>query len=417
MKQQNFSVSPFWDSRALDSKTKLSRIMVTVNIAGQSQFRISVKLKSTKEDFEKATSSARVLSDAAKMIRKDLNDYLQKAEIILERLQNPTKETFTRLFKSSTDLFLSSKTDIRILFEQKVADLHKERFSSSSNCKLAITSLHKYKSPLYFEDIDTKFLKGYVQWMISQGNSITTAQIYLRQLRSVFNDAIKAGYISERHYPFKGFSMGGKVKSKSVLYPVQLKELLAYKTAGIRETRAKAYFFFCYLSNGMNFRDLAMLKWKNVHGNMITFVRHKTRNTTTNGQKEIKVYLHDLSKAIIKEWGNKNTQPDDFVFPICDNKMSAEHIDKTITRYKRISNKFLAPIGKKLGFEVHLCLNLARHSFATKLKIDNKVSLAAISDAMGHTTTTTTMHYMKSLPDEMIKEMSLHLLEFDPQKK
>ena len=53
MKQQQFSVTPFWDKRALDEKTKLSRIMVTINIAGQKQFRISLKLKSVKEDFEK----------------------------------------------------------------------------------------------------------------------------------------------------------------------------------------------------------------------------------------------------------------------------------------------------------------------------------------------------------------------------
>src|SRR4051812_10950930 len=98
MKQQHFSVTPFWDKRALEEKTKLSRIMITINITGQSQFRISVKLKSTKTDFDKATSSARVLSEAAKNIRKELNQYLQKAETILERLANPTQETFTRLF-------------------------------------------------------------------------------------------------------------------------------------------------------------------------------------------------------------------------------------------------------------------------------------------------------------------------------
>jgi integrase/recombinase XerD len=413
MKQQQFSVIPFWDKRALDEKTKLSRIMVTINIAGQKQFRISVKLKSVKEDFEKATSSARVLSEGAKMIRKELNEYLQKAETILERLPNPTQETFTRLFKSSTDLFLSNKTDIRVLFEQKVADLHKEeRYSSSANCKLAITSLHKYKTPLYFEDIDVKFLKGYVTWMTNQGNSTTTAQIYLRQLRSVFNEAIKGGYISEKHYPFKGFPMSSKVKSKAVVYPVQLKELLHYKTTGIRETRAKAYFFFCYLCNGMNFKDLAMLKNKNIRGNMITFIRHKTRNTTTNGQKEIKVYMHDLVKDIIKEWGNDSSNPDDFVFPVCNNKMRAEQMVKTITRYKRVSNKMLFKIGRDLGFEVRLTLSLARHSFATKMKIDG-VAVSAISDALGHTTTTTTEHYMKSLPNEHLKQMSSNLLKFD----
>jgi integrase/recombinase XerD len=92
--------------------------------------------------------------------------------------------------------------------------------------------------------------------------------------------------------------------------------------------------------------------------------------------------------------------------------MNAFEAQKTIKRYKRVSNKMLAKIGKELGFEVHLCLNLARHSYATKMKIDG-VSVAAISDALGHTTTTTTEHYMKSLPNEQLKLMSSSLLAFE----
>ncbi len=148
---------------------------------------------------------------------------------------------------------------------------------------------------------------------------------------------------------------------------------------------------------------------------MITFVRHKTRNTTTNGQKEIKVYIHSLSRAIMEEWGNASHNPNEYIFPVCKIGMTAEKINGTITRYKRVSNKMLAPIGKKLGFEVHLCLNLARHSFATKMKMDN-IHVSAISDAMGHTQITTTEHYMKSLPDLYIEQMSSNLLEFNEPK-
>ena len=94
--------------RAMDAKTKLSRIIITINIHGTPQFRITVKLRSTKPEFDKATAIAlgRNLSDEAKQVRKDLNDYLLKAETILERLANPTQEMFTRMFKSETDLFI-----------------------------------------------------------------------------------------------------------------------------------------------------------------------------------------------------------------------------------------------------------------------------------------------------------------------
>ena len=146
MKQQNFSVSPYWDTRAMDAKTKMSRIMVTVNIDSR-QFRITLKLKSTKSEFNKAISSTRTLSDSAKSVRKELNDYLAKAEKILERLSNPSQETFTRLFKSETDLFLNNKTSIVPFFEQETAQLFKEeRFSTSSICNLSLISLLKFKS-------------------------------------------------------------------------------------------------------------------------------------------------------------------------------------------------------------------------------------------------------------------------------
>ena len=304
MKQLNYSIRPYWDARAMDEKTKLSRIMLTVNLHGSRQFRITLKLRSTKPEFDKAISAtSKNLSDEAKSVRKDLNDYLLKAETILSRLDNPSKEIFTRLFKSETDLSINNKTSIEPFFKYKVSRLFsEERFATSINCKSSCISLLKYRTGLNFEDIDESFLKGYVAWMTQQGKSISTAQIYLRNLRAVFNEVIKEGIISEKRYPFKNFKMGATVKSKAVLYPAQIKQLLEYPTKGVEQTRAVAWWFFCYCCNGMNFYDVAMLKYKNISGDILTFVRHKTKNTTTSGVKEIKVYLHDFTGDNKEVW-------------------------------------------------------------------------------------------------------------------
>jgi integrase/recombinase XerD len=414
MKRNYYSIKPFWDKRAMDKQTKLSRIMLTLNLRGH-QFRITLNLKSSKLDFEKAISStARNLSDEAKSVRQGLNDYLSNAELILARLNNPTQETFTKLFKSKTDLFINSKTMIAPFFESKSHEFFKKnKFSTSRLYILSLSSLTKYSTSLgyhvgiAFENIDEKFLTGYVEWMIAKGNSIATAGIYLRNLRSIFNDVIKAGVIAESLYPFRNFRFSSHIKSKAVLYPQQLKQLLNYECNDERDKRAIAYFFFCYLCNGMNFQDAGHLQYKNIQGNILTFVRHKTKNTG----KEIKVYMHDLTKQIIKKWGNKNTNPDDYIFGLIDDKKSAFEIQRKLNRHKLFTNKSLSRVGQELGFGVHLCLNLARHSFATKLKIDN-ISVAAISDAMGHSNTTVTEHYMKSLPSENLKIMSNSLLAF-----
>jgi integrase/recombinase XerD len=405
---------PYWDRRAMKDNG-ISRIMLTVNMLGHPQFRITLNLRSTRIDYEKAINiNSRNLSDDAKSVRQELNDYLQKAEMILSKLDNPTKETFTRLFKLKTDLFINSKTMIAPFFEGKAQDFFKRnKFSTSKLYELSVRSINKYSISLgyhagiNFENIDEKFLKGYQEWMIAKGNSVSTAGIYLRNLKSIFNDTIKSGIIDASCYPFKNFTFNSNVKSKAVLYPQQLKQLLNYETVNEKDQKAIAYFFFCYLSNGMNFQDAGFLQYKNIQGDILTFIRQKTKRTG----KEIKIYMHDLVKKIILKWGNKNTSPDAYIFGLIDNKKSAFEIQRKLDRHKLFTNKSLTKIGNELGFNVHLCLNLARHSFATKLKIDN-VSVAQISDAMGHSNTNTTEHYMKSLPSENLKLISNSLLEF-----
>jgi hypothetical protein len=81
-----------------------------------------------------------------------------------------------------------------------------------------------------FEDMDAKFLNGYVAWMQSLGNSVATACMYLRNLRSIYNDSIKDGVIAETCYPFKHFKFNSNIKSKEVLYPAQLKQLFILAT-------------------------------------------------------------------------------------------------------------------------------------------------------------------------------------------
>jgi integrase/recombinase XerD len=56
-------------------------------------------------------------------------------------------------------------------------------------------------------------------------------------------------------------------------------------------------------------------------------------------------------------------------------------------------------------------LALASHPFATIMKINN-LAVASISEALGHASTMTTEHYMKSLPNENLKVMSSNLLSF-----
>ncbi|MFT3908305.1 MAG: site-specific integrase [Ferruginibacter sp.] len=403
-----YSVSTLWDSRAVNDK-KESRIMLSVSINRQ-RFLVSIKLYCTLSDYNKVLSG-RSLSEPQKILRQQMQHLLSKAEDTLSRLNEPTKETFLKFFKSDANLSNGSKVDAYALYKVKYEALMKEgRFGSAHNVRCSWYSVRSFRKELFLEDIDEPFLKSYRTYMLKKGSGNTTIGIYLRNLRSVYNQAVNDGLISGNAKPFKNVVIGSSVKSKAVVYPEQLGMLWNYKTESIREQRAIAFFFFCYMANGMNFKDVGHLKFKNIQGDVLSYVREKTKRTKMNAT-EIKIYLHDAMKKIIAVWGNKDRKPDNYIFPLMPKYKSDLHMDKTIVRYKRVSNKMLAKIGRELGFSVHLCLNLARHSYATKQKIDG-TPVAFISDAMGHSSMAVTEHYLKSLPDENLKALNAKLLNF-----
>ncbi len=275
----------------------------------------------------------------------------------------------------------------------------------------ALKSFRKYKRNLYFEDINPAFLKGYVSWIVGQGLSKTTAQIYIRSMRTIFNRAIKDGLVSEKLYPFKNFTIGSSIKSKGVLYSAQIKAICEYEGNCMSEDRAVKYWLFSYLGSGLNFTDVARLKWSSLQGNIMTFFREKTKRTNKVSGKDIKFYMLPELKYIINKYGNAKRSPNEYIFPIINDELTALQKQKKIASYQHRVNKYLRRVGQKLRFDQRLTLSLARHSFATSLKLSN-TPVAWIADQLGHSNISTTMHYLKSIPDQNIKAISETLLNF-----
>ena len=65
----------------------------------------------------------------------------------------------------------------------------------------------------------------------------------------------------------------------------------------------------------------------------------------------------------------------------------------------------------ELGISSKLTTYTARHSFATKLKNSEKVSLSFIMESLGHSSIKTTMDYLAGFEDESIKKNHEVLME------
>ena len=403
------SVYAFLDARTPMANSDLLPVKLSV-ILKTGQFRIGLKLYATRELFDKAMSGNGSIPAEAKKLKDQIDTYVTKGKNILSDFPNTSQKIFINLFKSKADFKISGKTDMVPMFDAKMEELtNEDRAGSISFYIAAISTFKKFRKTLYLEDITVEWLKAFRTWWINKGNSNATAQMYMRCLRHIYNRAIKEGFISQALYPFKDYSIGTSSKSKNVLYPEQLKMLWEYRPKNIYEERSKDYFIFLYLSNGMNIKDALSIKGSQIKGDMLTFVRSKTSKTNSE-TKEIMVYLHPEAKRIIEKWGSITTK--DYIFPA----FRGTHTDIERKRAKDMFahnlNRDLLSVGKALGFQMNLILNLARHSFATRLKIDGTPT-AFISDALGHSSSAVTAHYMKTLPDAQYKKVSESLLKFE----
>src|SRR5205823_2357308 len=82
------------------------------------------------------------------------------------------------------------------------------------------------------------------------------------------------------------------------------------------EDKAKDFWIFSYLCNGINFKDIALLKVKCIDGDMLRFVRSKTENSTREDETKISCHINDYMKKIIEKWQSDNKRSEAYLFDI-----------------------------------------------------------------------------------------------------
>jgi len=336
---------------------------------------------------------------------------LAKAQCICDDLKVFSFTVFEKLFYKVRNI----EGSLINLYKDYIAELKKEgRISTASSYQCSLNSLKEFKPKLNLEDITVDFLKQYEKWMLSEENSLTTVGIYLRPLRALFNVAIASGLASVELYPFgnKKYEIPSGRNIKKALTLADVGKIFKYPTEpGTTMDKAKDFWLFTYFCNGINMKDIALLQYKNIKGDFISFIRSKTENSTRRNTKAISIYVNDEAKAIIKKWGNEDTTPQNFIFSILEKDMTPEKQYTTIQQFTKTVNKYMDRIAKDLTLEKHVTTYTARHTFSTVLKRSG-ASTEFISEALGHSNKRTTESYLDSFEQDAQKEFAKKLLEF-----
>jgi integrase len=341
--------------------------------------------------------------------------HLKKAYDIIAGLPEFSFEAFEKKYngkiKDSIDVFSS--------FEAYSAALKQEgRISSAITYDCALKSIKAFakKESLPFNKITSAFLKEYEQYMLASGKSITTIGIYCRNLRKLMNDAIRDGKLKQESYPFGkkengNFTILKSRKVKKSLSSIELGQILAYQPV---EKSPEHYYYdlwiFSYLGNGMNLKDICLLKYKNIKGNSIKFYRSKTANSTAES-KEIVVSIIERNKAIIDRWGVNPFTQDDYVFPEYYIGITPEQQRVVVQALTKQVNKYMKRIVGALEIKADITSYWARHTFSTVLKRSG-VNISYISESLGHSNVATTENYLDGFEDDAREAITRKLLEY-----
>lgn len=272
--------------------------------------------------------------------------------------------------------------------------------------------LSRYDIPI--DRVSVAFCHEWEQTLRATGIKEITLSLRFRTLRAVLNQAIAAGLAKATAYPFartvaeKHKLQVGKFDvstAKRAISRDELRGLEALEPATERQCLAKSVFLFSFYAGGVNFVDLAQLRWRDLSGaatgtgypERLNYVRQKTGG-------KFSLRLLAPAAAIVAAYRPFTyATAASYVFPVLDlaKHISPAQIKNRLHKVLGQVNNDLKELGRMADIATPLTTYVARHSFATTLQ-QAGTQTAVISQAMGHKSEAVTAVYLDSFASELV---------------
>ncbi len=362
----------------------------------------------TEEDFQKAYENKKQPNDATlRRLRLKFRDIESKVESIIQDLDDFNFQKFESIYlKQKEDIHAK---DLDYYFTQITGDnsLSLSTRELAQNSYMAIQKglgLTTLKG-VELSSISVIKLKQIEAHLLEQGRTETTVSIYMRNLRKIFNQAIKDGLIDPKQYPFgKSQYLPPKVRRRKMpLKRDDLKRLMNFDAGSNKFLQeAKDFFLLSLFLEGVNMTDILLLKNINLKSGHIRFYRRKTRTTSSTMSEHATLIVPEAEKIIAQYRQTESNNDEAYVFKILKNGMSEVEKRTAIKNFTRKINQHLQGVAKICGIDVKLTTVVARHtwiSYASTI-----FGAEETRRRIGHKDLKSTEHYIASLTgrDEVI---------------
>jgi len=245
-----------------------------------------------------------------------------------------------------------------------------------------------------FRELTYCFLTDYIHFLRMRGISENTVNMYIRNLRAVYNKAQKQGINMGCESPFRELKLQTQETAKRALCKHDIARIVSVDLSSEPLLdRARDLFMFSFYARGMPFVDIVFLKHDSIINGIIYYERNKT------GQR-MQVRVIPPLAALIEKY--RSSYP--YVLPYI-----TSFSDRTSYMQYRYAlgnvNRLLKRLGRRLHLPLVLTTYVARHSWATIAK-EEGFSIASISEGLGHTSEATTQIYLQSFNSEVIDKIN-----------
>ena len=364
----NYSINGITVASILDTRreTAKGKYPIKIRVTAKRERKYYSTGKTITEDEWKFLPTSK--SKKSIELKNDIQSSHSKVKDVVQSLESEGRFSFAAL---NTNLGKCVSDSLNSAFQAKIKSLETEgRAGTQIYYGCASVSIEKFGgSNIQFTDINVDWLTRYEKSMLKDNKSYTTIGMYLRALRTLLNDAKRAGVIKEYQYPFgkdeDKYTIPTGSGRKLALNLQQIKTIISYDDGNPTTEMYRDLWFFSYLCNGINFKDLMQLKYSNIQNGEICYLRAKTIRTT-NVKKEIRAILTPEMLGIINQWGNKDKKPNHFIFPFLKGDETPMEVQIKTRDLIHRTNKRLKNIGDSLKID-KLRTYSARHSFATSV--------------------------------------------------
>lgn len=259
--------------------------------------------------------------------------------------------------------------------------------TTAATYRTSLNNLIEYEKDidsLRFKDMNVAWLRKYQRWLLdTKGMSVNGSNVYLRNLRRVFNYALK-NELTRARYPFKDVDMSTVEPDK---YVVSWKEFVEWVAFPVTDGRAfyRDLFMLSFYLCGIRPVDLLHVKKSQIKDGRLEYWPEKL-----NGRTRLSIKIEPEAQAIIDRYAGKEYMLD-VLEDRTDYKSFMQHWNKAL---KAVGNDEYTPqvCGNGKVYQI-----VTHHGIIPKIKVYHSriwwasfayneldVPIDTISQALGH---------------------------------